>query len=286
MFWNPRVKHLIIKLLIATSALVAAVAVFRWVLLPGIQSVFQVSDSAVISLRRVGIFCCVVLTYWAYVRFYEKRHALELRIAPLKIALGATFGAAIISLVSLFLFAIGVYEITAYQGLSSHLLGIAGVIIIAATIEEVLFRGVLFQALEQAWGTVAALWLQSLIFSVLHIANLDPNMGTPELVMTVISGTLIGAFWTLLFIQSRNIWVVSFNHAAWNFAIVLTGLPLSGLDDWRVDAPITSTYHGPNWLTGGIVGPEDSIVTVLLIAVIFGGMLLWARKTKRFLTAA
>jgi hypothetical protein len=49
-----------------------------------------------------------------------------------------------------------------------------------------------------------ALWLQSLLFAVAHIENLGVH------------------------------------HAAWNFTIILTGLPLSGLGDWIALAPIAS----------------------------------------------
>ncbi|MBU1620947.1 MAG: CPBP family intramembrane metalloprotease [Gammaproteobacteria bacterium] len=286
MIFNQTIKQLLVKLLVATAAIVIAIALFRWLLLPAVQWLFQFGEQTIAIIRRAGIFVSVVLAYWAYVRFYERRQANELRIAPVAIAIGAISGAAVIALISLVLFAFGVYEIKSYQGLDHALLGVAGVILVAATIEEIVFRGVLFLALEKTWGTVPALWLQSLIFSVLHIANMDPQMGVPELVMTVISGTLLGAFWTLIFIQTRNIWVVTANHAAWNFTIVLTGLPLSGLGDWTAVAPIVSTYQGPNWLSGGVVGPEDSIVTVLVVIGIMLGLVVWAKKTNKFVKQA
>lgn len=282
MILNHNIKQVLVKLLVATTALVITIALFRWSLLPAVQWLFQLDEHTIAIIRRTGIFVSVVLAYWAYVRFYERRQANELRIAPVAIAVGAISGAAIIALISLFLFTLGVYEIKSYQGLDHALLGVAGVILVAATIEEIVFRGILFLALEKAWGTVPALWLQSLIFSVLHIANMDSQMGVSELVMTVISGTLLGAFWTLIFVQTRNIWVVTANHAAWNFAIVLTGLPLSGLDDWAGVAPIQSTYQGPNWLSGGVVGPEDSIITVVAVIAIIVGLVLWAKKTNKF----
>lgn len=286
MVLNQNIKQLLVKLLVATAAIVIAIALFRWALLPAVQWLFQFEEHTIAIIRRTGIFVSVVLAYWAYVRFYERRQANELRIAPVAIAIGAISGAAIIALISLFLFALGVYEIKSYQGLDHALLGVAGVILVAATIEEVVFRGVLFLALEKAWGTISALWLQSVLFSILHIANMDSQMGAPELVMTVISGTLLGAFWTLIFIQTRNIWVVTANHAAWNFAIVLTGLPLSGLDEWTAVAPIVSTYQGPNWLSGGVVGPEDSIITVIAVTGIMIGLAFWAKKTNKFVKQA
>ena len=65
-FWNQRVKQLVAKLLVATTAIVIAVVVFRWGLLAGIQSLFQLDESTVTVIRRMGLFWCVVLTYWAY----------------------------------------------------------------------------------------------------------------------------------------------------------------------------------------------------------------------------
>lgn len=286
MLLNPRVKTLLLKLAVASAAIVAAVVLFRWGLLPGLVSVFGLEPDTVTIFRRAGVLCSVVLAYFAYVRFYEQRQASELRIVPLAMTAGALGGAGVIGLVSLFLFSIGAYEMHVYRGLDPALLGVACFILVAATIEEFVFRGVLFQAFEHAWGTIPALWAQSLFFSVLHIANLDSNAGVMTMIVSVFSGTLIGAFWTLVFIQTRNLWVVSLNHAAWNFAIVLTGLPLSGLDDWRVVAPLESTYQGSVWLTGGVVGPEDSVITILLVAIIVVGMVLRARKHNHMLNAA
>ncbi|QSX36412.1 CPBP family intramembrane glutamic endopeptidase [Shewanella sedimentimangrovi] len=285
MMQGRKIRQVFLKLLVAAVIMVGVVGLFRWGLLPLTQWALALDEATISTVRRVGILLSVVLAYWVYVRFYEKRAMPEMSPAPLAITAGALSGAAMIALASIPLFAFGVYEISAVRGLNAGLLGVAGVILVAATMEELVFRGLIFQALERAWGTVPALWLQSLLFSVLHIANLDSNMGTPELVMTVISGTLIGAFWTVLFVKTRNLWVVAANHAAWNFAVVLTGLPLSGLDDWRALAPLESQYHGPNWLSGGLVGPEDSIVTVLMVAAALALLLLWARRDKRFLAA-
>lgn len=278
-----KLRDVLLKLFIAAVLIGGAIALFRFGLLPILAKLLSLGESELAALRRGGILVCLLLGYWGYVHVAEKRRPTELALRPASIALGALLAVAMIALASMLLFATGGYQLNEYRGFSSALFGVAGVIFVAATIEEVVFRGVMFQALESAWGTVPALWLQSLIFSVLHIANLDSNLGTPELVVTVISGTLIGAFWTVLFVQSRNIWVVAANHAAWNFAVLLTGLPLSGLDDWRALAPLESSYTGPNWLSGGTVGPEDSIVTVVLVALVLIAMLLWLGKHGRFL---
>lgn len=276
----------LLKLLLAFAALIGAVQFFRFLFLPGLQSIFHPGDSVTSLLRRTGIFLFAVLAYWAYVRFFEKRRASELRPAPLAIVLGATSGSLLIAISMLLLFAFGVYETTAYQGMQSGLLGVAGLILIAAFLEEIAYRCILFRILENAWGTIPALCLQSLIFALGHLGNIEGRTSMQEVVTMIVSVTLIGSIWTMVFVHSRNLWVTTANHAAWNFTILLTGLPLSGVEDWRRVAPLFSEYRGPAWLTGGVFGPETSIVTIVIAAVTLAAMLYWAKEKKRLIRGA
>ena len=70
------------------------------------------------------------------------------------------------------MFALNAYEVNAYRGLQEGLLGVAGLIVVAAVLEELIYRCILFRILETAMGTVWALWLQSLVFALMHIANI------------------------------------------------------------------------------------------------------------------
>ncbi len=285
MFNSRLAKQALQRMLLAFAAIFGAEQLFRLLLLPAMQSVFDPGDNVTIGLRRTGILLFAVLAYWAYAHFVEKRKTRELRMAPVAIVIGAVSGVGLIGLAMLLLFAAGAYEVTAYRGLDSGLWGVASVILIAATLEEVVFRCLLFQILETAFGTLPALWLQSLVFALLHIANIEDRANTQEVVTTVVSGTLLGAFWTLVFVHTRNLWVTAANHAAWNFTIILAGVPLSGLDHWLRVAPIASQYRGPAWLTGGVGGPEDSLVTIVLVAASLAFMLYWAKIRNRLLRA-
>ncbi len=268
------------KLLLVLAAIVVAMHSFRLLLLPQIQSVFHLDDVATSAVRRTGILLVVILAYWAVVRLIEKRAIVELTLAPLGVVLGALSGAALISITTLSLFAAGIYEVTAVRGLQSGLLDAAGLIVVAAMLEEVAFRGVLFRMLEGAWGTVPALWLSSLLFSLQHMDNVE-GAGLVALLTTFISATLTGAFWTLVFVHTRNLWVVGANHAAWNYSIMLTGLPLSGLEGWRSVAPFESRYNGPDWITGGAFGPENSALAIGLMVICLAVLFRAARKRKR-----
>lgn len=285
MFHLRLAGRVVLGLLLAFTAVVAAVQAFRLLLLPAIVSLFHPGEALTSFLRRIGILAVALLAYWAYVHFYEKRKVDELRPNPRGIAVWALAGAGLICLAALSLHALGVYEVTGYRGMNSGLLGVAGFIVVAAMLEELVYRGILFRTLEKAWGTAVALCLQSLLFGIGHLENIGDGAGSAELITTVVSVTLLGAFWTLVYVHSRNLWVAGANHAAWNFSIILTGLPLSGLGDWVSLAPIASRYHGPDWLTGGEFGPESSWLTIVLVAAAVAALWIRARASNRLVKA-
>ena len=106
------------------------------------------------------------------------------------------------------------------------------------------------------------------------------------MVAMLVSVTLLGLLWGGLFVLARNLWVVAANHAAWNFTILLSGVPLSGIEDWRALAPIESRYAGPDWLTGGMFGPESSLLVMVSLAVAVVLLLRAARRRGAFLSPA
>lgn len=274
------------KLLFAFAGFTGAVLFVRTLLVPGLQAIFETSESLTSLLRRIGIMVAAVLAYWAYVHFVEGRKASELRLRPIPVTLGALSGGLLIAIAMLLVLALGAYEIVAFQGLKGGLLGIAGLILIAATLEEIAYRCILFRVLEGAWGTVPALCMQSVIFAILHLGNIEDRASIDECATMIVSVTLVGAFWTLIFVHTRSLWVAAANHATWNFTILLSGLPLSGIEDWRAAAPITGEYRGPVWLTGGIFGPESSIVTIVLLVASVAGLLYWARRKGRLVAGS
>ena len=255
--------------LVAFAAVAGAVAAFKFLLMPAFESLLGPAATATVFVRRAGIALAAIGGYWACARWYERRRAEELAISPLRLFLGAVSGPLLISFVTLSLFALGAYEATEYRSVQSALAGVAGVILVAAVLEEIVFRGILFRLFEPAIGTTAAIVLTSLVFGAVHLPNLRGDVAASELLTTFLSVTLISAFWTVLFARMRNLGFITLHHAAWNFSIVLSGASLSGVDEWRAAAPFTIVDHGPVWLTGGSFGPEDSIITIALVAAIF-----------------
>lgn len=272
------------QLLLAMVAIIGTALAFRLLLYPALLWVFGPDPVLATQVKRFGTLFAAVLGYWLYVRFVRKRPVAELRPALAWTVLGGLSGAALIAIALLPLFAFGIYVVTAHQGLQWGLLEVAGFLLVAAMLEELVYRGVLFQTLETAWGTWPALGLQAVVFGAVHLENVFAvNGGVWDMVATVVSVTLLGALWALVFVHTRNLWVCGLNHFAWNFTILCSGVPLSGIDDWRATAPVLSEYRGPDWLTGGVFGPENSLVTLGVVAVAVGLLMHFAVKRGRVL---
>lgn len=278
------VAAVLLRLLLAFAAVLGAVHLVRGVFVPGLQSLFHPGDSVTSLLRRIGILLFAVLAYWAYVRLVEKRKAVELRPAPLAMVVGAMSGSVMMAMSMLLLFAIGIYHFTPNLDMRGGLPGVLGLIVVAAFLEELTYRCILFRLLESAWGTMPAMCVQALIFAFAHAGNLEGRETLQGLATMIVAVTLTGTLWTLVFVHTRNLWAATANHAAWNFTIILSGLPLSGIEEWRGMAPWVGEYGGPAWLSGGIFGPETSIVTIVLLALSVVALLYWARKKKRLIS--
>ncbi|HVJ38600.1 MAG TPA: type II CAAX endopeptidase family protein [Stenotrophomonas sp.] len=255
------------SLVLGALAIFCAVLVVRQGLLPLIDKLFHPGEAWLSAFRRIGILLAAVTAYWAYVHWWEKREATELRLRPRLLALGGVAGAVQVGVPIALLFALGTYELVHFRGFSPGLFGVAGVIAIAAVLEELFYRCLLFRVLERSWGTVASLAVQALVFALEHLSNVERGDLSDALTMMV-SVSLLGLLWAGLFVLTRNLWAVAAHHAAWNFTIMLSGLPLSGIEDWRALAPMDARYAGPDWMTGGLFGPENSIVQIVLIAIV------------------
>ena len=266
----------LLKLCVATACLVGAIAAYRLLVHPLIESAFSLGEHASSIVRRVNIFAAVVFSYWAFIRYYERRAAQELSLRWRWIMVAAGAGGMSIGVTILVLYATGNYQLMSFRGFSQAT-GILGQIWIAAVLEEVAFRAILFRILEERIGTRVALVGSAMIFCVAHLANNGIHW------VTLLSVTLAGLMWAGVFIVWRNIWVVAAHHCCWNATIFLIGLPLSG-EDWRAQAPLVTVPHGSVLWTGGAFGPEDSLVNIVVSSAIC--VALWRLARRRHKVSA
>lgn len=258
MVYLKRLGRLLLDLGVPLLAIGLAVAAYRLGVAALLERLLPSSENLVTALRRIGVVGSLFFAYWAVARFYERRALSELQFKPVATAVGALTGIGLIGLTVVTLFALDAYQLLSFRGYSGAL-PILGTLVLTVAFEEAVFRGVIFRVLERHAGTIKALVVQASIFGALHLFN-DRTTA-----LTLLSVTLIGAFWTLIYVTTRSLWVVIAHHAAWNVTIFVSGAPLSGQDDWLRSAPFETQQQGPWWLTGGGFGPEDSILNILVV---------------------
>jgi CAAX protease family protein len=134
--------------------------------------------------------------------------------------------------------------------------------LITGFFEEFLLRGYSQWVLTKGMNFWPAAALLSISFGYLHGAN--PGEARVGLVAVV----AIGFFFCLTLRRSGNLWWAVGFHMAWDWGeSYLYSVPNSG--SVLPGHLLNSSLHGPNWLTGGSVGPEGSYVVFMVIAALW-----------------
>ena len=192
------------------------------------------------------------------VRLGERpRDDLPIAAAPRGLALGVLTGfllfCALVGIAALF----DVYNIVGPGNTRELVKDLIGMTILAAFMEELLFRGILFRWIEAFAGSWAALVVTSALFGLAHIFNANATWMS-SLAIMVEAGALLGGAYML----SRNLWVPMGLHAAWNFTQgFLFDVPVSGND---MHGLVQAKLSGPVLLSGGPFGLEASMIGVVL----------------------
>jgi membrane protease YdiL (CAAX protease family) len=199
--------------------------------------------------------CCA--GYVFYVRTIEKRAVAELSAPRSLHELGAGLGLG----TALFLLVVGILAASGNFQLAGHdsvtvLAKPFAEMVLAATFEEILFRGVLFRITERSLGSMAALAVSSVLFALAHL----PNDGMT--VLAVGATAAAGVLFAAAYMATQRLWLPIGIHFAWNFvsdgvlSLPTSGHPAAG---W-----LKGQLSGPTWLSGGAYGVEGSAVTLVL----------------------
>ncbi|MFE2610233.1 CPBP family intramembrane glutamic endopeptidase [Streptomyces mirabilis] len=206
----------------------------------------------------LGAFAAVAV-YWVVMRRVAGRSTPEIarQGAGREALRGGAVGLGFVLVSALLITAFGGYSFSwAGNGFFSVVWSAAMVQAGAAVTEELMFRGFALQALEQRWGSRAAIVITGLFFGVAHLGA--PGAGVwSALAIALEAGVMLG----VAFLWRRNIWFVAGLHFTWNTAEQLLGIPVSGHTPKGL---FTVDTHGSALLSGGTFGLEASIVPVLI----------------------
>jgi len=134
----------------------------------------------------------------------------------------------------------------------------AGLLLLAALTEELVFRGFPLQILAEGMGRWPAVIGMSALFGAMHLNN--PNASWLGSVNTVVAGILL----SLAYVKRRSLWFPYGIHVGWNVGLgFIFGFPLSGLD---LASLWTTGIAGSDMILGGGYGPEGGLLATFIFA--------------------
>jgi uncharacterized protein len=128
--------------------------------------------------------------------------------------------------------------------------------------EEFLVRGYSQFTLTRAAGFWPAAAVTSCMFTVIHISNEGEQW--PGLLAVGV----VGLLFCLTLRRTGSLWFGVGFHAAWDWGETFVySVPDSGT--FFPGHLLKTSLHGPRWLTGGVVGPEGSVLCFVVLAVVW-----------------
>jgi membrane protease YdiL (CAAX protease family) len=274
-YWARLRCNALIQLAVMAACLLSWMIGFVGLAMPAVRGLWEAGTFAGNGARLFGalVYIAVAITiYQLLVQWIERRPAFELaRIPGVRQGLiGFAIGAL------LFIASIGVMWLAGWAhpigiGGANYLIAAASASMMAAVGEELLFRGVMFRIVERATGTTIALLVSSLFFGLAHLANPDATLFS-ALIIAIEAGLLLG----LAYVVTRNLWFPIGIHFAWNFTE--GGIFGASGPSSAQHGLVNMAFSGPDWITGGTLGLDNSTVPVALCIALALTFALRARR--------
>lgn len=165
--------------------------------------------------------------------------------------------------------AIAAFHGYSFGSLAEHGFGIVrwalfwcGFFLIVGFFEEFFFRGYTLYTLGEGVGFWPAAVVLSLCFGAVHRQNVGENW------IGVAGVVLVGLFWCFTLKRTGSLWFAVGMHAAFDFGeTFLFSVPDSGMV--FPGHLSNATLQGPSWLTGGLPGPEASVIDFAILFLFF-----------------
>ena len=192
-----------------------------------------------------------------------------------KVLLGIVIGSGLIVIQVIFYTLTDNYHITDFQP-SGEVIKYIFLMMLIGFIEELITRGVIFRLVEKWAGSLIAIIVVTIEGGLTHATN--PNA-------TLWSSTAValefGILMTLVYMATRNLWVVSAFHFAWNFTMGgIFDIAVSGTDPNSI---FKATLEGPAWLTGGKFGIEAGAPAIAVTVIASAILINQIKKKNGFL---
>jgi uncharacterized protein len=252
-------------------ALILIVGVFLRIFIPGARGGFQVSGITPLGLALIEGPLLFFTAVPAFIMALIERRKFGQYGLPARYAFGKDFWiGTIVGFLSISASLFGIFALHGFRLTSMAIHGNTIVSAVAAwsvtfalvgLAEEFSFRGYLQYTLTTGMGFWPSAILLSLLFGAAHATN--PG----ETAFGLFSVVLFGLLFCLFLRRTGNLWWAVGFHAGWDWGqTFFYGVPDSGLAPYH--NLFNSSFSGSRWLTGGSVGPEASVFTPIVLAIV------------------
>ena len=228
------------------------------------------SDFALTIFQAIGEFVLfLVLLLLAWIMSKIERRKVGTYGLPLQKSIFPSFirgyffwGFLPLAILLSILRALHVFYFGDFSALNSQILG-WGVLwlfffLLVGFFEEFSFRGYFLYTLADGIGFWPAAIIQAILFARVHMGN------GGETRIGIIAAGVFALFAAATIWRTGNLWLAVGAHAGWDWGqSFFFGVNDSGI---KVTGHLLNPHlaQGPDWLTGGSVGPEGSVVTLVL----------------------
>jgi uncharacterized protein len=135
-------------------------------------------------------------------------------------------------------------------------------------LEEYLSRGYALYTLADGVGFWPAAIVMAVLFAWAHMSNGGENR------VGIVGVFMFAIFAAATLRRTGNLWLAVGAHAGWDWGQSF----FYGVSDSGLQLPghlFNPHIQGPNWLSGGSVGPEGSVLTLIVWALMTVGFLIF-----------
>lgn len=236
-----------------------------------LRSLLSITNPALANILAFAIITPIVyFAYTLYVRWIEKREVVELGFSDAwqELGLGALVGFGLLTMIMVLLWILGLYRVT---GIEFNLLTLLGTLLgafVSAIVQELIFRAVIYRITEEWLGIWWALGISAAIFGLIHLSS-DGATLFSALAVALQAGVILAAAYAL----THRLWMALGLHMAWDFANDgIFGVGVAGQSGQSIKGLLQASLSGPPSLTGGALGVEASIIS--LVIVLLAGFLI------------
>lgn len=237
-----------------------------------LRSIFSITNVGLANLLAFILLVPVIyLAYWIYVRYVEKRNLTELdaRNALQEFGVGSVIGFGLFGLVIALLWLSGFYRVSGINLVWILLIGALFGALASAFAQELIFRAIIYRITEEWLGTWWALAVSAALFGLIHLTSAGGTIFS-AVSIALQAGILLAAAYAL----THRLWLALGLHAMWDFANdAIFGVGVAGQTGKSLQGLLQAGLHGPDLITGGALGVEASLFS-LIVALIAGIIML------------